>query len=149
MRHRVVGKKLGRSSGHRKMLRRSLVTQLLEHERIKTTKAKAQMIRPHVERVITIAKRALAFKDEMLKQAAELEDEEAKAAIERDAEARVVHARRLVAARLTDPGLVRKVFDDLAQHYRERPGGYTRVVKLGQRKGDAAQMVLIELVDRE
>jgi len=136
MRHRVAGKKLNRSSGHRAALRRNLVTALFQHERIETTAAKASAVRGQAEKLITLAKRGL-----------QAEQEDA---------SRGVHARRLVSARInrwvTEPDgtrvdVVRKLFDDIAPRYMERPGGYTRVYKLGPRKGDAAQMVLLELVE--
>lgn len=132
MRHRVAGKKLNRSSGHRRALLRNLVSALIYHGRIETTEAKAEAIRPHVEKLITLAKRGLA-----------------------EGGAYGVHARRLAAARLnrwvqTPEGervdLVKKLFDELAPRYRNRPGGYTRIVKLGPRKGDGAPMAIIELV---
>jgi large subunit ribosomal protein L17 len=126
MRHQVAGKRLNRSKGHRTALRRSLVTKLFEHERLRTTEAKARAIRSQAEKLITLAKRGVAAGD-----------------------AREVHAQRLAAARLNDPRIVHKLFDKLAPRYEERPGGYTRMLKLGQRKGDAARMVLLELVDRE
>ena len=128
MRHRVKGKKLNRDSGQRKALALSLSRDLLEHERITTTRAKADFVRGKVERLITIAKRGLAH----------------------DEPERAVHARRLVASRLNnDRDLVGKVFDTLAPRYEDRPGGYTRIYKLGPRKGDNADMVLLELVDRD
>lgn len=125
MRHRVAGKKLGRSTGQRTALRRTLVTQLLEHERIQTTEAKAHAVRAQAEKLITLAKRGVA-----------------------GGGAREVHARRLASARLNNPDLVKKLFNELAPRYEERPGGYTRILKMGPRKGDAAPMVLLELVDR-
>ncbi|MGD8604228.1 MAG: 50S ribosomal protein L17 [Anaerolineales bacterium] len=124
MRHRLVGKKLNRSSGHRKALLRNLVKELYRHERIKTTKAKAQATRREAERLITKAKRSLE---------ATPEDQ--------------VSARRLVAARLNDPEIVKKLFDDIAPRYTARAGGYTRMLKLGMRGGDSAEMVLLELVE--
>ena len=136
MRHRVAGKKLNRSSGNRKALRRSLVTALFHHERVETTEAKAKAIRGQAEKLITLAKRGLA---------AEEQDP-----------ARGIHARRLAAGRLdrwvTEPdGTVvdirEKLFGDIAPRYVDRPGGYTRIYKLGLRKGDAAPMVLLELVE--
>jgi large subunit ribosomal protein L17 len=127
MRHRVAGKKLGRSTGHRRALRRNLVTELIRHERIRTTRAKAEAIRGQAEKLITAAKRGLV--------AAEAEP------------ARGVAARRRAAAQLNDPIVVRKLFDDIAPRYADRPGGYTRMLKLGLRKGDAAEMVLLELVE--
>lgn len=127
MRHKVAGKRLSRSTGHRKALRRNLMNALFQHERIKTTDAKADAIRGEAEKLITMAKRALAHEDP----------------------ARGVHARRIVFARLRDKDNVHKLFDELAPRYAERPGGYTRIYKLGPRHGDAASMVLLELVDRE
>ena len=127
MRHRVAGKKLSRSSGHRTALRRNLVTELFRHERIRTTRAKAEAIRGQAEKMVTLAKHGL--------QAGE------------DDPTREVHARRLAAGRLNDPAIVQKLFDEIAPRYSERPGGYTRMLKLGMRKGDAAQMVLLELVE--
>lgn len=124
MRHRLVGKKLNRSSGHRKALLRNLVKELYRHERIKTTRAKAQATRREAERLITKAKRSLEAKPE---------DQ--------------VSARRLVAARLNDPEIVQKLFDDIARRYTARAGGYTRMLKLGMRDGDSAEMVLLELVE--
>lgn len=124
MRHRVAGRRLGRSSGHRKALRRSMITELFRHERIKTTGAKAKAIRGAAEKLITLSKRGNAA-----------------------GEAKLVHARRLAAARLNDPEIVKKLFDEIAPRYAERPGGYTRILKLGPRKGDAAEMVLLELVE--
>jgi large subunit ribosomal protein L17 len=128
MRHRRAGKHLGRSSKQRKALRLALSRALLTHERIKTTRAKADFVRGHVEKLITKAKRGLAHDDPQ----------------------RAVHARRIVASRLNnDRDLVQKLFDELAPRYEDREGGYTRILKLGPRKGDAADMVLLELVDRE
>jgi large subunit ribosomal protein L17 len=130
MRHRVKGKKLGRNTGHRGSLETNMLMSIVRHERIETTHAKAQFIRGSVERLITKAKRGLAL--------AETTPE------------RGVHARRLAAARLNnDRELVSKLFDTLAPRYATRPGGYTRIIKLGPRKGDAAEMVLLELVDRD
>ncbi|MBN1203224.1 MAG: 50S ribosomal protein L17 [Anaerolineae bacterium] len=127
MRHKVAGKRLGRSTGHRKALRRNLINDLFRHERITTTQAKARAIRADAEKAITIAKRALAHENPM----------------------RAVHARRLLMARLNNKQVVAKVFDELAPRYEERPGGYTRTLKMGLRHGDRAPMVIIELVDRE
>jgi len=124
MRHRVSGYKLGRSRGHRTAMRRSLVTEFFRHERIKTTKTKAAAIRDEAERLITRAKVGVAA-----------------------GESRAVSARRLAAARLSDPQVVKKLFDEIAPRYAARPGGYTRVVKLGPRHGDAAEMVYLELVE--
>ena len=124
MRHRVAGSRLGRSSGHRKALRRSMITELFRHERIKTTRAKATAIRGAAEKLITLSKRGNAAGD-----------------------AKLIHARRLAAGRLNDPEIVKKLFDEIAPRYAERPGGYTRMLKLGLRNGDAAEMVLLELVE--
>lgn len=124
MRHRVSGYRLGRSSGHRAALRRSLVTELFRNERIRTTQTKAAAVRTEAERLITRAKKGTAA-----------------------GEARAVQARRLVSARLNDPQIVRKLFDEIAPRYASRAGGYTRVVKLGPRDGDAAEMVYLELVE--
>lgn len=131
MRHRVKGKKLNRSTGHRKALRMNLTRALLNEERIVTTHSKAQFVRGNVERLITIAKRGLKKAEETGR------DEVA------------VHARRIAASRLNnDRVLIQKLFDELAPRYEERPGGYTRILKLGPRKGDNAEMVILELVDR-
>ncbi len=128
MRHRVAGKKLGRNGAQRKALRLALTRSLLEKERIQTTRAKADFVRGHVEKLITLAKRSKQHDDP----------------------ARVVHAQRIAASRLNnDREVVQKLFNTLAPRYENRAGGYTRVIKLGPRKGDAAEMVLLELVDRE
>lgn len=124
MRHRVAGYKLNRTKGARIALRRNLIKQLFEHERIKTTRAKAAAIRSESERIITIARNSL----------------------EAD-EAQKVHARRLVAARLGDSSVLPKLFDDIAPRFANRNGGYTRMLKLGPRMGDGAEMVLLELVE--
>lgn len=127
MRHQVFGKQLGRSVGQRNALRRTMITQLFEHERITTTEAKAKSIRAAAEHMITQAKRGIASGDP----------------------ARVVFVRRLLNGRLNDTEVTKKVFDVLAPRYAERPGGYTRVYKLGPRKGDNAPMVILELVDSD
>jgi large subunit ribosomal protein L17 len=124
MRHKISGHKLGRQKDERKALRRILIAQLFDHERIRTTRAKAEAIRGQAERLITLAKNG-----------------------NKAGELKMVHARRLAAARLGNPGAVRKLFDDIAPRYAERMGGYTRLVKLGLRQGDAAEMVLLELVE--
>jgi large subunit ribosomal protein L17 len=130
MRHRVKGKHLGRDTDHRRALRMNLASQLLSRGRIQTTKAKAEFVRGSAERLITLAKRGLA-----------------KAQATGNPQV-AVHARRMVASRLNNNRvLVQKVFDELAVRYAERPGGYTRMYKLGPRKGDNAEMVLLELVD--
>lgn len=124
MRHQVAGKKLNRSKGQRTALRRILIAQLIEHERIETTQAKALAIRGQAERLITLAKRGI-----------------------KEGDAKMVHARRLAAARLSNHQAVTKLFDDIAPRYAERLGGYTRIHKLGPRLGDNAEMVLIELIE--
>ncbi|HAD06068.1 MAG TPA: 50S ribosomal protein L17 [Anaerolineaceae bacterium] len=124
MRHKVAGYKLGRSKDQRKGLRRTLIKQFFTHERMKTTRAKALAIRGEAERMITIARRSANGSD-----------------LDK------VNARRLVAARLGDPIVVKKLFDEIAPRYANRNGGYTRMFKLGPRQGDAAEMVLLELVE--
>jgi large subunit ribosomal protein L17 len=124
MRHKVSGKKLGRSKGERAALRRIMIAQLIEHERIKTTQAKALVVRGQAERLITLAKRGIKEGDD-----------------------KMVHARRLAAARLSNPQAVTKLFDDIAPRYADRLGGYTRIHKLGPRLGDNAEMVLIEFIE--
>jgi len=177
MRHRVAGRKLGRSSGHRRALYRNLITDLLRHERLQTTEPKARAIRAQAEKLITLSRRgqsdvildlaranderglaALVQKkraEKLLALAREAENpdlnEDERAAKETELEQAVramgVHARRLAAARLTSPDIVRKLFDELGPRYQDRPGGYTRILKLGFRQGDAAPMVQIELVE--
>jgi large subunit ribosomal protein L17 len=124
MRHKKAGKKLGRSKDHRNALRRTMVNQLFTHERIRTTRAKAQMVRSQAERLITLAKRGNSAGDEGM-----------------------VHARRLAAARMDSPEMVQKLFDDIAPRYADRAGGYTRILKLGPRYGDSAEMVILELIE--
>ena len=116
MRHRKKGRSLSRSPSHRKALLRNMATSLFRHERITTTTARAKELRPYAERLITLAKRG------------------------------DLHARRLVARRITDRDVLGKLFDDIGPRYAERAGGYTRILKLGNRRGDAADMALIELV---
>lgn len=124
MRHKVAGYRLGRSMGHRKALRRNLIKELFRYERIRTTRAKAKAIRGEAERIITRAKKGNSLGN-----------------------AQAVHARRWVAAHLNETEIVKKLFDDIAPRYVDRPGGYTRIIKLGPRFGDAAEMVLLELVE--
>jgi large subunit ribosomal protein L17 len=118
MRHRVAGYKLSRPTSHRLALYRNLVTDLLRYERIHTTVAKARAVQPIAEKLITVGK------------------------------ADSVHHRRLAAADLYDKKIVQKLFDVLGPRFAERPGGYTRVVRLGKRLGDAAEMAVIELVEK-
>lgn len=125
MRHQVAGYKLGRSKGARIALRRNLIKQLFMHERITTTRAKAEAIRGEAERMITVARRSAEA-----------------------AEAAKVHARRLVASKLGGGNeVVKKLFDDIAPRFASRNGGYTRLLKMGPRQGDAAEMVMLELVE--
>jgi large subunit ribosomal protein L17 len=124
MRHGVAGKKLGRTSSQRKALRTTLIRQLFEHERIQTTQAKALAFRGDAEKLITLAKKGN----------------------EGDA-IQKMNASRLAASRLgNDRVITQKLFDDIAPRFTNRNGGYTRMIKLGPRKGDSAEMVLIELV---
>jgi len=148
MRHRTAHRKLGRTSEHRKALLRNLCTSLIENERIITTLPKAKELRPFAERAITLGKRALSF----------------------DTPEQKLHMRRLAATyfysgntnRLPDGGYKRqpkprtagvaavdKLFGEIAERFQERPGGYTRILKLGPRKGDGAEMALIELIGSE
>ena len=119
MRHLKVGRKFGRTSAHRKALFRNMVTALIDRERIRTTLAKAKELRGKVEKTITLGKRG------------------------------TLHARRHALKLVADRGSLKKVFGPLAERYANRPGGYTRVIKLGHRLGDDAPMAFIELVDRE
>ena len=124
MRHHVAGYKLNRSKGQRIALRRVLIKQLFEYNRIKTTKAKAKAIRGDAEKLITLAKNSINSPD-----------------IEK------VNARRLAASTLADAIIVKKLFDDIAPRFESRNGGYTRMIKLGLRKGDSSEMVILELVE--
>ncbi len=124
MRHQVAGYKLGRSKGQRDALRKTMIKQFFTHERMQTTHAKALAIRGEAERMITIARNS-----------------------SKGGEIDKVNARRLIAARLGDPVVVKKLFDEIAPRYANRNGGYTRMFKLGPRHGDAAEMVQLELVE--
>ncbi len=124
MRHQIVGKQLSRGKDARNGLRRTLINQFFEHERIQTTRAKAEAIRGAAEKLITLARNSAEATD-----------------------IQKVNARRLAAARLNNPESVRKLFDDLGPRFSSRNGGYTRMLKLGPRLGDAADMVLLELVE--
>ncbi len=117
MRHARSGKKLGRDSAHRKALYSNLAGALITHGRIETTEAKAKAVRPYAEKLITLGKRG------------------------------DLHARRQAMAELRSNDVVHKLFADVAPRFSERNGGYTRVVKLGPRQGDAASMALLEFVD--
>lgn len=132
MRHGVAHRKLGRVTEHRIALLRNQAQALLRHERIQTTLPKAKELRPYVERLISVAKRSLV---------AQGTDEEKRL--------RRMNAERLVARDVADKKVVTKLFDTLAPRFVERPGGYTRVLKLGHRRGDAAAVAQIELVGSE
>lgn len=117
MRHRKKGRQLSRTRSHRKATLRNMATSLFRHERIETTTAKAKELRPFAERLITLARRG------------------------------DLHARRLAGRNIQDREVLGKLFDDIGPRFSGRPGGYTRILKLGNRKGDAAEMSLIELVN--
>jgi large subunit ribosomal protein L17 len=128
MRHRNAHRKLGRVSEHRTALLRNLSEALLAHEKIETTVPKAKELRPYVERLITIAKRGVKANDP---------------------KGVSLSARRLVMRDVLNETVVTKLFDELAPRFMERPGGYTRILKLGHRRGDAAEMAQIELIGSE
>ena len=119
MRHHRAGKKLGRDAAHRRALYANLAAALIEHGRIKTTEAKAKAVKPIAEQMITLARRG------------------------------DIHARRQAVAYLRSQHVVHHLFADVAPRFADRPGGYSRIVKLGPRQGDAAEMVYLELVDYE
>ena len=119
MRHRKSGRKLNRDSAHRKAMFANMASALIKHEQIKTTLPKAQELRPIVEKLVTLAKRG------------------------------DLHARRLAYARLQDLAMVAKLFDVLAERYRDRPGGYIRIIRANFRYGDCAPLAYIEFVDRD
>lgn len=132
MRHRKKVKKLGRTASHRKALLSNLATALIEHKRIVTTEAKAKALRPFVEKLITKAKRGyVRERDNLLPEGQKVD----------------LHARRFVARFLRRKAVVQELFESVAPVVVDRPGGYTRIVKLGRRRGDGARMALIELVD--
>jgi large subunit ribosomal protein L17 len=128
MRHNVGHRKLGRVTEHRLALLRNQAIALLRHERIETTMPKAKELRPFVERLITIAKRGVAAGE---------------------ANGKSLHARRLVLAELSDRDVVGKLFETLAPRFAERPGGYTRILRVGFRRGDSAEVAQVELVGSE
>ena len=128
MRHRVAHRKLGRVTEHRISMLRNQATALLRYEHLTTTVPKAKELRPFVERLITVAKRGLAAGE---------------------ANGRVLNARRLVMQDLQDREIVTKLFDTLAPRFAARPGGYTRLLRIGYRKGDSAEMAQVELVGSE
>jgi large subunit ribosomal protein L17 len=119
MRHARKGRKLGRDSAHRKALYANLACSLIEHGRIKTTEAKAKAVKPYAEKMITLGRRG------------------------------DLHARRQALAELRTQEIVHKLFAEIAPRMADRPGGYTRIIKIGHRLGDAAEMVYLELVDHD
>ena len=119
MRHRIAGKKLGRKTAHRVMMFRNMVTSLFDKERVRTTLDRAKAVRPIAERMITLGKREN------------------------------LHARRQALAFVKDPAVVAKLFDTLAPRFAQRHGGYTRIIRLGFRDGDGAQMAYLELIGSE
>jgi large subunit ribosomal protein L17 len=121
MRHRVAHRKLGRTTPHRTALLRNLASALFERERIRTTLMKAKELRPYAERLITLAKRD----DDRL------------------------HARRQALRDIHDPDVLKKLFDTLGARFASRPGGYTRILRLGPRRGDGAEMAIVELIGSE
>ncbi|MBI5214769.1 MAG: 50S ribosomal protein L17 [Ignavibacteriae bacterium] len=125
MRHRKAGRKLKRTASHRKALLSNLSTSVLRHKKVKTTLAKAKEVRMLVDKLITRAKNTLGTENV----------------------AAGVHARRMVARYVKDRAVVKELFTEIAQKVAERPGGYTRVVKLGQRWGDGGEVAIVELVD--
>ena len=116
MRHRARGRQLSRTASHRRALLANMATSLLTHERVVTTEAKAKELRPYVERLITLARRG------------------------------DLHARRLVERRIKDRAAAQRLFGELGPRFASRPGGYTRIVKLGHRSGDGAELARIELL---
>lgn len=132
MRHNVKGRKLKRTSSHKKALMRTLVTQLLEYKRIHTTEAKAKELRPYAEKIITKAR--LAYQREQQGLLA-------------DGQQYDVHTRRLLARDIRKKSVIENLFDEILPEVGDRPGGYTRIVKTGIRRGDAGRAALIELVD--
>jgi large subunit ribosomal protein L17 len=122
MRHSVGGRKLNRSTGQRQALFKNLITELFRHRRITTTEAKARAVRAQAEKLITVAKRSL--------------DKESD-----------VHERRQVLRTVADKEVLKELFETIAPEYKNRPGGYTRIIKLGPRQGDAAPMAILELVE--
>jgi large subunit ribosomal protein L17 len=165
MRHGKAGRHLGRSSGHRRALYRNLITELFRHERIQTTEAKARAVRPLAERLVTKARKARAervvelamernnqklaawFNVRRADQLIALADQGDEEALGRMAAEMALHARRQLLAELTDHDVAHKLVEEIAPRFEDRPGGYTRIFKLGERRGDAARMALLELVE--
>jgi large subunit ribosomal protein L17 len=165
MRHRKAGRRLSRSKGHRRALYRNLMTELFRHERIQTTEAKARAVRPLAEKLVTKARKArpervveLArqrdteklsawFNAKRADQLIALADGGDEEALEQMAQEVALHARRQVLSTLTDKGTAHKLVEEIAPRFEDRPGGYTRMFKLGMRQGDAAKMAVLELVE--
>jgi large subunit ribosomal protein L17 len=122
MRHKIAGRGLKRSSGQRRALFKNLITELFRHRRITTTEAKARAVRAEAEKLITVAKLSLDKEND-------------------------VHERRQVLRTVSDKEVLRELFETIAPQYKGRPGGYTRIIKLGPRQGDAADMAILELVE--
>jgi large subunit ribosomal protein L17 len=141
MRHRVPGNQLGRPADQRKAVLRSLATELLRHDEIITTVAKAKAVRGEAERLITLAKKSQVGDYKALHKKAKDGDAEAAKQV-----ARVLHLRRQLASYIYDDAVVEKVIDETAPRYKERHGGYTRIIRAGFRRGDAAPMAIIQLV---
>ena len=141
MRHRVPGHQLGRPADQRKAVLRALATELLRHDEIETTLAKAKAVRSHAEKIITKGKHGQVGYYKALHEKAKNGDKEAAKEV-----ARVVHLRRQVSSYLYDKEVVRKVFDNIAPRYKDRQGGYTRIIKIGPRRGDNSEMAIIQLV---
>ncbi|MEM9121910.1 MAG: 50S ribosomal protein L17 [Pseudomonadota bacterium] len=119
MRHGVAHRKLNRTASHRRAMLANMAASLIKHEQIRTTLPKAKELKPYVEKLVTLGKTG------------------------------TLHSRRMAVARLRDKAMVSKLFDTLAERYSDRQGGYTRLVRAGFRKGDAAEMAVIEFVDRD
>lgn len=168
MRHRVTGRSLGRDTNHRKMLRRNLITDLFRYETIKTTEAKAKAIRGQAEKIITLARNRgdaerlvelaedgkgedlrLLLTDAQTARLLRLSEDKESDKLEVEARAIASHAQRLVARSITDRAIVNKLFHEIAPRYISRPGGYTRIDRLGIRHGDAAEMVKLSLIEEE
>jgi large subunit ribosomal protein L17 len=132
MRHLVAGRKLGRTSSHRRALLRNMATSLLEHKKIETTEAKAKELRPFAEQLITRAKHALQREKQGLLPEGQKID---------------IHNRRMAARDITTKAVVQELFDNIAPLVEERAGGYTRIIKTGTRRGDGGKTAIIELVD--
>ncbi len=165
MRHRKAGRRLGRDTGHRRALYRNLMTDLFRHERIQTTEAKARAIRPLAERLVTKARKARTervvelaqqrdeeklrawFNAKRAGQLIELAEQGEDEALESMASAMALHVRRQVLRELHDKDVAHKLVEEIAPRFEDRPGGYTRMFKLGMRRGDAAKMALLELVE--